>query len=377
MNDNDNGIGDVKLCLVNSFTGARKVMNWIEDKLHDRTINPYLEEKPLGFDIESTGLSPVEDRIRLFQIGDTKVGWAIPYEDWKGLVKEIVNYWEGPWVAHNAAFDWHFLNKDGITLPRHRIHDTMYMSHVLEPNRSKALKSQSARHVHPSIPALQNKLSQLMSYHNWTWANLPIQPTGPLACYWQYGALDPVITCLLHEIHFPRVMEECPDAYDLELATAWATSDMSYRGTLVDKAFTQETLLYLETEIAQIEEWCQRTYNLNPGQSAEVIKALEKEGVTFSQYTQTGRVSLNKSVLTSIEHPLADRVLYHRQAVKVCSTYLTNFLKFSEFDGFLHPNINPTGGSKKSQFESGGETGVKTSRMSMDKPNLQNVPRVD
>jgi DNA polymerase-1 len=64
----------------------------------------------------------------------------------------------------------------------------------------------------------------------------------------------------------------------------------------------------------------------------------------------------------------------HRQAVKTTGTYLENYLELSERDGKIHPSINTIGGRAKTLFESGGAFGVRTGRMSMSDPNLQNVP---
>jgi DNA polymerase-1 len=101
---------------------------------------------------------------------------------------------------------------------------------------------------------------------------------------------------------------------------------------------------------------------------------LQDAGVEFTKLTGTGNISLDKEVLGAIEHPLAQAVLGRRRAQKVCSTYLGTYLDLTEFDPRIHPSINTVGGSGKSPFEPGGNSGVRTGRMSSNDPNMQNVP---
>lgn len=85
---------DVKLHLVECFDDAEKLMTWLGTD----------HNGPITFDCETTGLSPEVDRIRLFQVGDANDGWAVPFEEWTGLVRAIVERWEGRWIGHNARF---------------------------------------------------------------------------------------------------------------------------------------------------------------------------------------------------------------------------------------------------------------------------------
>lgn len=87
-------IRDVKLHLIESFEDACALLTWLRTD-HNGS---------LAFDCETTGLSPEVDRIRLFQIGDACEAWAIPFEEWKGLARTVIERWEGRWVGHNARF---------------------------------------------------------------------------------------------------------------------------------------------------------------------------------------------------------------------------------------------------------------------------------
>lgn len=358
------GLTDVRLHLVDETADCEEFMRWLSTKTR------------VGYDVESTGIDPMRDRIRLVQIGDAHDGWAIPFERWSGLVYEVVRRYEGDYVMHNMSFDWMISSVfAGIDIPRHRVHDTRIMAHILRPDLSTALKKLAARHVDPAAPALQRTLDDAIGTKGgWTWATVPYdyQP------YWSYGALDPVLTMRLDEIFLPQVMSIAPQAYDIERAATWVTADMSRRGTMIDRQFTQEKYNAFTAYVNQVEQWCIENYGVKPGQNAGIVAKLQAAGFEFTKATASGAVSLDKEVLGGINHPLAQAVLSRRQVQKVASTYLLNFLELADENDLLHPRINTLGFNQSSEQSGKGrakEMGVKTSRMSMDTPNLQNLSR--
>jgi len=89
-----NALQGVKLHLIENMQDAQKLMSWLGTD-HDG---------PVAFDCESSGLSPETDHVRLVQFGDKHDGFAVPFDEWKGLVQEVCTRWEGRWVGHNARF---------------------------------------------------------------------------------------------------------------------------------------------------------------------------------------------------------------------------------------------------------------------------------
>jgi DNA polymerase-1 len=351
---------DARVHLVDSVDTAAELMRWLSTK------------ELIGFDTEGTGINPEVDHVRLVQVGTQECGWAIPWHRWGGVFEEIVRRYDGWWVAHNATYDYAMLAKEGIKLPTHRIHDTRLMAHVLESTGSTALKKLANRYVDPNATAGQERLDEAIGGKGgWTWATVPID----FEPYWVYGALDPVLTVRLFDELYPRVQTEAPQSYDLELAVAWVCERMERRGTRVDRAYVTRFAEELEAYAQQVTTWCRTNYGINPGSDVEVITALQAAGVNLTKRTGSGaRYSVDKEVLESIDHPLAQAVLNRRRAVKVISTYLENYLQMSERDGLIHPSINTIGGTDKNPFEPGGGKGVRTGRMSCSDPNLQNVP---
>ena len=363
------GLSDVKLKLVRTLDDALEFKRWMsEDRGRDEL---------LAFDTETTGLDPFTNRVRLVQVGDALTGWAIPLDDWRGLVKEIVREWSGHWVMHNAKYDVAMMSQaEGIDFNLARVHDTRYMCHILNPLEPTALKSQAAKYIDPKAASMQRQLDELLN-SGYSWESIPITTEGPCAAYWIYGALDPVLTRRLFDIKYGPTMAEAPMAYDIELAVAWVTMFMERKGVRVDRDFTRLKGIEFETEFHELSATCEREWGVKPNSAQDVVKVLLADGVKLTKFTPGGAYSLDKEVLETIDHPLANLVKRRRRLEKMQSTYIRRFMEYSEHDGRLHPRINTIGGSGKSARESGGTSGVKTSRMSMDTPNLQQLPRGD
>ena len=112
-------------CLVNDPAGLE-------------TVRAALEETAfVGLDVETTGLNPRKDRVRLLSLStDTVEGGMIVYVVDVAAVN-LSALWEAlaerPVVAHNAVFDLQFLT--GLGFAPGVAHDTMLMSQLLHGTR--------------------------------------------------------------------------------------------------------------------------------------------------------------------------------------------------------------------------------------------------
>jgi DNA polymerase I len=340
------GLADIQLNLITSIDDMLEFKRWLGRR---RPIDA------IAFDTETDGFNVINGKVRLIQFGDGEAGWAMDRDEWLGVAREVFATWEGDLIAHNAIFDVMFLESScGISVPRHRVHDTMVQSAINESHMSKALKTQASRHVDPAAAGLQAELAGT----KWTWANVPTT-YGP---YWMYGALDPVLTYKLHEHHHPIVMAEAPDAYDLEMAVLWVVEKMRRYGTFVDRPRAAELFAQFHDYAQQVECWVQAEYGVKPGSNAAVVRVLEEAGYRFTKATKAGAVSLDSEVLSGIKHPLAEAVLGRRKAQKMASTYLQFYTERADESDLIHPSFNTLG--------------ARTSRMSCSDPNLQNLPRL-
>jgi DNA polymerase-1 len=332
----------VELILVDSFEEVEAFMRWLGER---RPI--------LGFDLETSGLDPYRERIRLAQFGDGATGWAVPYQDWRGLIKEVMTRYDQPMVAHNAKFDCSFLEHDEIQVPRHLLHDSMTMLHLFDSQGPKALKQGAKRHVGGWSVRGEQELKMGMKKAKWTWATVPVD----FEPFWSYGALDTVLTARLAEALWPKI-QPYREAYELELAVTWVLLDLEQRGIRVDLDYIHRAITPLQEQLLDIED---RWPGINLHSSTQVVKALEADGVRLIKRTQKGNTSLDDEVLQTVDHPLAVDTLEARSKKKIITTYFEPFLRWS-VDDILHPNINPLGAEK-------------TGRMSITRPGMQTLPR--
>lgn len=311
------------------------------------------ERHSLAFDTETTGLIVGQDTVRLIQVGDENHGWAIPYDGWHGLFSDIVRRWDGYWDAHNAKFDVGMLDHMGIAMPRARVRDTRVMTHILAPHYSTALKNVASRLVDAQAATLQTELSST----DWTWATVPVNYRP----YWSYGALDTVLTARVGNILWPQVQAECPEAFEIENTVSWIIERMERYGAHINVAYAQEKYDAFVKYVDEAAAWIKSTYGVTAGSNAAVIRVLQEAGYEFDKATKSGALALDKEVLGPIDHPLAQTVLQRRQLQKLASTYLGHFITEIDSSDLIHPSINVLG--------------ARTSRMSMERPNLQNLPR--
>lgn len=343
-------LANVKLHLVDSIDEVLKLYSWLGERR---------DWHALGFDTETTGLEVGKDEVRLIQVGDAEHGWAIPYDGWWGVFADLVKRWDGDWIAHNAKFDVGMLDHMGINMPRARVVDTRIMAHVLQPHMSTALKNVANRTIDAKSSVAQEELGRSLTSGSggWTWRTVPIdyQP------YWTYGALDPVLTYHVYDYLWPKVQADCPDAFELENEVSWIIERMERYGAHIDVPFAQRKLDEFNEYVVQATKWIKSEYGVSAGSNAAIIKILQEAGYEFDKTTASGAVALDKEVLEGIDHPLAETVLQRRRIQKLASTYLSHFVSEVDEDHLIHPNINVLG--------------ARTSRMSMERPNLQNLPR--
>lgn len=351
----------LQLRLVDSVEDAQQFLSWLGER----------HEGVLGLDTESSGLNPYlpGEKLRLVQIGDLRTGWAIPWEQWGGVAREAFARYSGEWALHNMGHDYRWLKRrGGVSLPWHKLHDTMLQAGLDNPLRPKALKVLADQLVDPVASAGQKSLDQAMSDNGWTWATVPVD----FVLYAMYGALDPVLTSHIHRKLYPYVSANCPEAYDLERGTVRVCANMMDRGMLLDVPYVHKALDDLRQYTTRARAWLKSTYGItSPNSAGQLAKTLKSYGEKIIAYTDSGAPQFDKRALTyykvsggaeAVRH-LATCVLQVRHADRIVSAYLERFLELRDADGVIHASINTVA--------------ARTSRMSVSDPSLQNLHRKD
>lgn len=333
-----------ELHLVESFDEAEAFMSWLGER-----------RDALAVDTETGGLQWWKDGLRLVQFGDKGAGWAVPFNDWGGLVKEAFKRYDGTIVMHNAKFDTRFLERNGVAVARKNIDDTRIMAHLLNPLQPTGLKPLGVRHIDSTFGSGQEDLKRQMAKYRWTWATVPVD----LPDYWVYSALDTVITAHLYDKFSTEVASNFRGVYELEMATTWVLMDMETRGARIDVEYCERKFDELTKYVDEMASWIDKEYGC--GTSDRSIAAqLLKDGVRLSKKTATGQWCMDKEVLSEIDHPLANATLDRKAAQKIANTYFKNFLNNRDGD-IVHPDVN--------------SLGARTGRMSVKNPAVQTLPR--
>lgn len=362
------GLDGVQLHLVDSVDKAAELMSWLGERRPLNAIAIDTETGELPGRPRKDALSPWHGQLRLVQIGDGMTGWSIPWDDWKGVFYEAMERFDGPIVCHNIAFEAKWFDQQSTwKMPWHKAHDTMIMAKIIDPLGSGALKKLTSQYVDPQAAAAQAVLDYGLADNGWTWGTVPVN----FDPYWQYGALDPVLTMRL----FERFWEHCAPgkifsiAYELEMNTRRIVTQMELNGARLDLEYSQKKYDELIAYTEQVKAWAQENYGLAIGSNQQLVASFESMGSPITERTEKGQKSASADQLKMIVRDgseeakqLADTTLKYRKSLKLANTYFLNFIN-DNIDGFVHPSVNTMG--------------ARTGRMSIQNPALQTLPKGD
>jgi len=345
MSDNEvtNGLGDVKLHLVDSVEKAQQFISLLGERRPHNAIAIDTETGELPGGRREDALSPWHGKLRLVQVGDGLTGWSLPWDEWSGVFYEAMDKFDGPVVCHNIAFEARWFDiQSRWKMPWERAHDTMIMAHIINPLGSGALKPLSALYVDSKAVAMQESLDQGLIENGWTWGTVPTNYEP----YWVYGALDTVLTMRLWEQFYQKCGPQGPynRAYELEMATRKIVTRMELNGARVDLDYSKKKFEELIQYSDSVKDWASKT-------TPSGAKSASKDQLKLLM------INGNSDVKN-----LAENVLKQRKADKLANTYFSNFMQKS-VNGIVHPSVKTLG--------------ARTSRMSITDPALQTLPKGD
>lgn len=309
------------------------------------------------------------------------VGYAVAVDGWKGyfpiahqgggnLDERIVNRWmkkvlELPCdkIMHNAAYDLGWLRASGFTV-NGNIYDTMIAAPLIDENRySYALNSLGFDYLKEvkSEQGLKDAASDFGVHAKKELWKLPAMYVG------DYAEQDAALTLKLwHHLKALLKKEEVESIFNLEIGLLPVLIDLTFQGIRFDRPKCEQLIddfKRRENEhIKQIKSISGERVDI--WAAASIAKAFDKLGLAYPK-TGTGLPSFTKTFLDSHEHPVAKLIVEAREFNKTHGTFLEPYLRHSAKDGRIHPHIN------QMRSEDGGTV---TGRLSMNNPNLQQVP---
>ena len=309
------------------------------------------------------------------------VGYAVAVDGWKGyfpiahqgggnLDERIVNRWmkkvlELPCdkVMHNAAYDLGWLRASGFTV-NGTVYDTMLAAPLIDENRySFALNSLGFDYLKEvkSEQGLKDAASDFGVHAKKELWKLPAMYVG------EYAEQDAALTLKLwHHLKALIRKEEVESIFTLETELLPVLIDLTFQGIRFDRDRCEQ----LVEEFKRKENEHIKQIKLISGEkvdiwaAASIAKAFDKLGLAYPK-TTTGLPSFTKTFLDSHDHPVAKLIIEAREFNKTHGTFLEPYLRHSAADGRIHPHIN------QMRSEDGGTV---TGRLSMNNPNLQQVP---
>ena len=331
-----------ELTLIETAREAADFIDWISSS-----------NKPIALDTETSGLSWQENFLRMAQFGDTEQAYALACPDWLGVVREAIDKHSHKFILHNHKFDAHFLREARCALPRANREDTLTLAKLNAPAKSGALK-ELIREYEPEYALGQQDLRDAMDENKWSWETVP----QALPQYWQYAALDCIMTARVYDALRPYTHESL---YDIEMASQYAIEHMEERGLMVDQSHLLKAEVALKKYAQSLLEWADTHYSVRLTSRVQLEGVLIDSGWVPTAFTKKGAVSLDKDALSTCDHPLAQVALDYRHSIKMANTYCASLREKSKSSGRIHPTINPNG--------------AHTGRMTMSNPNLQQLPR--
>jgi len=312
------------------------------------------------------------------------IGYALAADSWAGYIpvghhgggnldKRIVERWlqkqlsaPSDKIMHNAQYDLGWLRASGFEV-NGKIIDTMVTANLIDENRfSYSLNSLGYDYLGKtkSEKGLVEAAKEFGIDPKAEMWKLPAMFVG------QYAEGDALLTLELWNFFKPLLKKEgLEQIWDLETRLLPCLVDMTLRGVRVDldrAEKSKQLVIKKEKELLQqikklvgkdVEIWA----------ATSIAASFDKIGLTYPR-TDKGAPSFTKSFLTDHPHELPQAIVQARSYNKINGTFIDGILRFVGKDGRIHGHIN--------QIRSD-DGGTVSGRVSMNNPNLQQIPARD
>lgn len=194
----------------------------------------------------------------------------------------------------------------------------------------------------------------------------PITLTGP------YAEGDAALPIAILNKQWPAMAQRgVLDLFHLECRLIPLLVAMRMKGAPIDVLKCEELYHRLGQEATEVEQQLRDIAGqaVNPAAPESVKAAFTKLGIphptTKDKKTKQTKVSFAADLLEQVDHPLAAKIVEHRQLLKVRNVFIKSYLIDKNVNGRIHCSFNPL----KSESR-----GARSGRFSSSDPNLQNIP---
>ena len=311
----------------------------------------------VALDLETTGLDFLTDNIETFGLSNGKISVGFPYSEHN---KEIFKDWskDKQFILHNAKFDCKFLKKEGIDI--NVIFDTKLAHSVIDRDAPNGLAELALKYLHTKL----------------TKGTIDFDRAESVDTRYKaiYAANDAYMTFKIYEILKPIIDAEYEFVYyNITLPTMKWLTEAEYRGIKINRDVVQSEINNVKYRLISIEsdfnnDPIVKNYLCQKKLSRINIRSAKQLSDLFYNYLDLQCNDRNTSESTieylSTKYPqynFLKLIIDYRHYYKCLSTYLENFLKFSEVDSRIHPDYS--------------QVRTNTYRLACSNPNLQNIPK--
>jgi DNA polymerase-1 len=330
----------------------------------EEVVSQFERSNVVSFDLETTGLSPLDSRILLLQLGFPHHSYVI---DSRADVEPIMPFLASPrWIKliHNAKFEHRFIQHQYDTFIRN-VYDTMLAEQVLGSEKfARGLAFVAEKYTGYKMDKTQQK------------SFIDMKPGEMFSAeQLRYAAKDVDILFAIYEKQKDELDKAgLTNIAQIEFEAVGAIAAMENEGIPVDTQAWRNKLaeykeryrghrdnlfqIFFDSSESKMTEQLgifERGYekNLNLNSPAQVTKALASIGINVH--------TTNERELSRIDHPATKELLKYRGVEKILTSYGENFLShIHPFTNRLHPDFN--------------QIGAETGRMSCREPNVQQIP---
>jgi DNA polymerase-1 len=329
-----------------------------------------------AFDLETTGLSPREDRIKGFALATESTQWYFPTVGAKSVPITLVKEKLKPilidtgklCIGHNLKFDLQFCRVNGIEV-NCLLGDSMILAYMLDENRSG-----TGRLKLKGKGGLVDELFDV-ELEEWSESALAGSLFGKPEDEYAFDDVKWTMNCWNKLV---KSLNRAPAAkkffWEAAMPLVEVLADMELSGMAVDIEYLSYYGKSLQKAADEVEkqaaELIGRPINIGSTEALSRYLFADPDGPKLvpkfgMEKGKKGLFSTNESTLTKYSHecPLCDVILRWREHQKLLSTYVNPFIAMaSKTDAKrIYCNLN--------------QTGTVTFRLSSSSPNLQNIPR--
>lgn len=188
-----------------------------------------------------------------------------------------------------------------------------------------------------------------------------------------YGESDASLPLEIMEKQWPLLAAEgLLDLFSMECRLIPLLVAMRFAGVAVDLARAEEYYERLGEQVKVIEGSLKDDvgFHMNVNAPDDLARAFDLHGIPYGRTPPSnafpdGQPSFTAGFLSSVQHPLAQKVVDIRQREKLRGTFIKSYILDNHVNGMVYGTFNQLRGEKG---------GTRSGRFSSDSPNLQNIP---